>query len=146
MSDWVTLKQVWPPEGSPGPAPMESFYLPESVPVMKIFISTASDEVDSRGGRPIPRCGSVGSRHTMPEETGRELLLGNLAIELGLITSQDLGAALEDQAQDGARFGFVRQLGTILVTQRCLTQQQLMDILREQSFRRARRLRQSAGS
>jgi hypothetical protein len=82
----------------------------------------------------------------MKDEDGRELLLGNLAIELGLVSAQQLSLALEDQAQDKARFGFVRQVGTILIARGWLTQSQLMDLLREQSMRRARRLRESPGS
>jgi hypothetical protein len=82
----------------------------------------------------------------MPNEANREHLLGDLAIELGLVTAQQLRSALEDQAQDQTRFGFVRQLGTILVTRGWLTNSQLMDLLREQSMRRARRLRDSAGA
>jgi hypothetical protein len=82
----------------------------------------------------------------MPKKPVGNISRGNLAIELGLITPQELGKALEDQAQDGARFGFIRQLGTILVTRGWLMHQQLMDVLREQSLRRARRLRKSAGS
>jgi hypothetical protein len=82
----------------------------------------------------------------MPHEDDREHLLGNLAIELGLISAQQLGSALEDQTQDKARFGFVRQVGTILVARGWLTHPQLMDLLREQSMRRARRLREAASS
>jgi hypothetical protein len=82
----------------------------------------------------------------MKNDADREYLLGNLAIELGLITPQQLSSALEDQAQDGARFGFVRQMGTILIARGWLTHPQLMDLLREQSMRRARRLREAAGS
>lgn len=82
----------------------------------------------------------------MTDEAGREYLLGNLAIALGLITPQQLSLALEDQANDKIRFGYVRQMGTILVARGWLTQPQVMDLLREQSMRRARRLRESAGS
>jgi len=82
----------------------------------------------------------------MSEKNNREHLLGNLAIERGLITDQQLTVALEDQARDGARFGFVRQVGAILVTHGWLTHPQVMDLLREQSTRRGRRLRESAGS
>ena len=81
----------------------------------------------------------------MSSDADREHLLGDLAIELGLITAQHLSAALGDQAHDKARFGFVRQVGTILIAHGRLTQPQLMDLLREQSMRRARRLRESAG-
>jgi hypothetical protein len=82
----------------------------------------------------------------MPNETDRGVLLGDLAIELGLITPDQLRVALDDQALDKARFGFQRQVGTILVAHGWATQQQVMDLLREQSARRARRLRDSAGS
>jgi hypothetical protein len=82
----------------------------------------------------------------MQHEADREFLLGNLAIELGLISAQQLSEALEDQAQDKARFGFVRQVGSVLVARGWITHPQLMDLLREQSMRRARRLRESAGS
>jgi hypothetical protein len=77
----------------------------------------------------------------MSMEADREHLLGNLAIELGLIITEQLRSALEDQAQDKARYGFTRQVGTILVARGWVTQQQLMDLLREQSLRRARGLR-----
>jgi hypothetical protein len=76
----------------------------------------------------------------MSNDANREHLLGNLAIELGLITAEQLQSVLEDQAKDKARLGFLRQIGTILVTRGLLTQTQLMDLLREQSLRRARRL------
>ncbi len=82
----------------------------------------------------------------MPDEADRAHLLGDLAIEMGLITSDQLRSILEEQAQDKGRFGFVRQVGAILVARGCLTQATLMDLLREQSLRRARRLRESAGS
>ena len=82
----------------------------------------------------------------MPDNADRENLLGNLAIELGLITADHLQSALAEQAQDKSRLGFVRQVGTILVTRGVLTNHQLMDLLREQSLRRARRLRDSAGA
>jgi hypothetical protein len=82
----------------------------------------------------------------MPDNADRESLLGNLAIELGWITADHLQSALAEQAQDKARLGFVRQVGTILVTRGVLTNHQLMDLLREQSIRRARRLRDSAGA
>ena len=82
----------------------------------------------------------------MPNEPDREHLLGNLAIELKLITPDQLKSALADQAQDKGRLGFVRQVGTILVVRGWITDHQLMDLLREQSLRRARRLRDSAGA
>jgi hypothetical protein len=82
----------------------------------------------------------------MPNEPDRETLLGNLAIELKLITPDQLKAALTDQAQDKVRLGFVRQVGTILVVKGWINDHQLMDLLREQSLRRARRLRDSAGA
>jgi hypothetical protein len=81
----------------------------------------------------------------MKDDSGRELLLGNLAIELGLISAEQLNSALEDQGQDQARFGFVRQMGSILIARGWISHPQLMDLLREQSMRRARRLSGSAG-
>jgi hypothetical protein len=81
----------------------------------------------------------------MSDNAEREHLLGDLAIEMGLITGEQLRTALEDQAKDKTRFGFVRQMGAILVARGWLTQATLMDLLREQSIRRARRLRESAG-
>jgi len=74
----------------------------------------------------------------MSEKADREHLLGNLAIERGLITSAQLTSAFEDQTGDKVRLGFVRHVGTILVTRGWLTEAQLMDLLQEQSLRRSR--------
>ena len=82
----------------------------------------------------------------MPSEADRANLLGSLAIELGLISAQQLQSVLEEQAQDKTRLGFVRQVGTILVTRGLLTNAQLMGLLREQSIRRARSLREDRGA
>lgn len=79
----------------------------------------------------------------MPEKSDWQLMLGNLAIERGLITPEQLASALEDQMGDKDRLGFVRHVGTILVSRGWLTEPVLMDLLGEQSRERAR-LREAA--
>ncbi len=81
----------------------------------------------------------------MPDNDDRKTLFGDIAVELGLITAEQLRLGLEEQAKDKARFGFIRQMGTILTSRGWLTEGQVMDLLREQSKRRARRLRSEGG-
>jgi len=68
-----------------------------------------------------------------------ELLLGNLALEARMITPDQLRVALGDQARDLDLGRAPRQLGVILLARGWLSEDQLVDLLREQAGRRARR-------
>ena len=68
-----------------------------------------------------------------------ELLLGNLALEARMITLDQLKVALGDQSRDLDQGRAPRQLGVILLARGWLSEDQLVDLLREQAERRARR-------
>jgi hypothetical protein len=68
-----------------------------------------------------------------------ELLLGNLALEARMVTPEQLRVALGDQARELDQGRAPRQLGVILLARGWLSEDQLVDLLREQADRRARR-------
>jgi len=68
-----------------------------------------------------------------------ELLLGNMALQARLISPDQLRIALGDQARDLDQGKAPRQLGVILLARGWLSEDQVMDLLREQAERRARR-------
>jgi hypothetical protein len=68
-----------------------------------------------------------------------ELLLGNLALEARMVTPEQLRVALGDQDRELDQGRAPRQLGVILLARGWLTEDQLVDLLREQADRRARR-------
>ena len=75
----------------------------------------------------------------MNDSVDPELLLGNLALEARLVTPDQLRVALGDQARDLDQGRAPRQLGVILLARGWLSEDQLVDLLREQADRRARR-------
>jgi hypothetical protein len=85
--------------------------------------------------------GSNGYREAriMTDGIDPELLLGNLALEAGMITPDQLKVALGDQSRDLDSGRAPRQLGIILLARHWLSEDQLMELLRVQSDRRARR-------
>jgi hypothetical protein len=68
-----------------------------------------------------------------------ELLLGNIALQARLITPEQLRLALGDQARDLDEGKAPRQLGIIMLARGWLSELQLMELLKEQAERRARR-------
>ena len=80
----------------------------------------------------------------MADDPDKELLLGSLALEAKLVTPEQLRVALGDQARDLDLKRAPRQLGVILLARGWLSEDQLIDLLREQAERRARRKTQGA--
>jgi hypothetical protein len=80
------------------------------------------------------------------DDLDKELLLGSLALEAKLVTPEQLRLALGDQARDLAQGRAPRQLGIILLVRGWLDEEQLMELLRVQAERRARRQGQVPGS
>ena len=68
-----------------------------------------------------------------------ELLLGNMALQARLISPDQLRIALGDQARDLDQGKAPRQLGVILLARGWLSEDQVMNLLREQAERRAKR-------
>jgi hypothetical protein len=75
----------------------------------------------------------------MTEGVDPELLLGSLALEARMITPEQLRLALVDQAGDLDQGRAPRQLGVILLASGWLSEDQLVELLRIQSDRRASR-------
>ncbi len=75
----------------------------------------------------------------MADGVDPELLLGNIALEAKLITPDQLRLALGDQSRDLDQGKAPRQLGIILLARGWLSEDQLMELLRVQAERRARR-------
>ncbi len=70
---------------------------------------------------------------TSVNRQGISLLLGQLALERGLISSAQLRSALEEQSLEGSRIGLqARRLGEILISRRHLTDSCLEGLLRDQ--------------
>ncbi|HVE40399.1 MAG TPA: hypothetical protein VNM14_10955 [Planctomycetota bacterium] len=75
----------------------------------------------------------------MADGVDPELLLGNMALEAKLITPDQLRLALGDQSRDIDQKKAPRQLGIILLARGWVSEDQLMELLRVQAERRARR-------
>lgn len=74
--------------------------------------------------------------------SGDHLMLGQLAVELKLISETQLAAALQEQARDFLQKGVARSLGRILVDLRFLDARALQKLLKEQR-NRTQRLRKA---
>ena len=75
----------------------------------------------------------------MADGVDPELLLGNMALEAKLITPDQLRLALGDQSRDIDQKKAPRQLGIILLARGWVSEDQLMELLKVQAERRARR-------